>query len=64
MIGVLQYLFAIRGVPAHIRSDNGPEFVAKGIRRWLVQAGVTTLFIAKEQSLGEWLRGVIQWQVP
>ena len=47
VIGVLQYLFAIRGVPAHIRSDNGPEFVAKGICRWLVQAGVGTLFIAK-----------------
>ena len=37
-----QYLFASRGVPEHIRSDNGPEFVAKGIRRWLVQAGVLT----------------------
>ncbi len=47
VIDVLQFLFAIRGVPEHIRSDNGPEFVAKGIRRWLVQAGVTTLFIAK-----------------
>jgi len=30
VIGVLQYLFAIRGTPQHIRSDNGPEFVAKG----------------------------------
>ncbi len=36
VIGVLQYLFAIRGVPGHIRSENGPEFVAKGIRRWLI----------------------------
>jgi transposase InsO family protein len=30
VIGVLQYLFAVRGTPQHIRSDNGPEFVAKG----------------------------------
>ena len=35
VIGVLRYLFAIRGTPAHIRSDNGPEFVAKSICRWL-----------------------------
>ena len=46
VIGVLQYMFAIRGVPEHVRSDNGSEFVAKVIRRWLVQAGVSSLFIA------------------
>ena len=34
VIGVLQYLFALRGTPQHIRSDNGPEFVAKTVRRW------------------------------
>jgi transposase InsO family protein len=47
VIGVLQYLFAVRGTPQHIRSDNGPEFVAKNIRRWLQRANVKTLFIAK-----------------
>ena len=47
VLGVLQYLFAVRGRPAHIRSDNGPEFVAKAVRRWLAQAEVGTLFIAK-----------------
>jgi len=57
VIGVLQYLFAIRGVPEHIRSDNGPEFVAKGIRRWLVQAGVGTLFIAKSSP---WENGYVE----
>ena len=35
VIGVLQYLFATRGIPQYIRSDNGPEFVAKTVRRWL-----------------------------
>jgi putative transposase len=29
----LQYLFAIRGAPEHIRSDNGPEFIAKELQR-------------------------------
>jgi putative transposase len=57
VIGVLQYLFAIRGVPEHIRSDNGPEFVAKDIRRWLVQAGVSTLFIAKSSP---WENGYVE----
>ena len=47
VIGVLQYLFAVRGAPQHIRSDNGPEFVATSVRRWLRQAGVNTLFIEK-----------------
>ena len=47
VIGVLQYLFAIRGVPEHLRSDNGSEFVAKSVRRWLERAEVKTLFIAK-----------------
>jgi transposase InsO family protein len=57
VIGVLRYLFAIRGVPEHIRSDNGPEFVAKGIRRWLVQAGVSTLFIARSSP---WENGYVE----
>ena len=40
VIGVLQYLFAVRGTPEHVRSDNGPEFVAKSVVRWLHQASV------------------------
>ena len=46
MVRVLRYLFAVRGVPKHIRSDNGPEFVAKEVRKWLGQADVETLFVA------------------
>jgi putative transposase len=42
---LLSELFLEHGVPAHIRSDNGPEFVAKAVRRWLSNLGVTTLFI-------------------
>jgi transposase InsO family protein len=34
-----------RGVPAHIRSDNGPEFIAKAIRAWMAGAGLETLYI-------------------
>jgi len=41
----LSWLMATRDVPDHIRSDNGPEFTAKVVRRWLKNVGVKTLFI-------------------
>jgi transposase InsO family protein len=44
-IDVLAELFRVRGVPKHIRSDNGPEFIAKAIGRWLSLAGVETLYV-------------------
>jgi putative transposase len=34
-----------RGIPEHIRSDNGPEFVAKELRKWLASVGTRTLYI-------------------
>jgi len=37
-------LFIFRGIPKHIRSDNGPEFTAKSVRKWLNRLGVKTLF--------------------
>lgn len=45
VICLLLPLFAERGPPKHIRSDNGPEFIARAIRTWLGQAGVHTAFI-------------------
>ena len=54
---MLQYLFAVRGTPRHIRSDNGPEFVARAVRRWLDQAGVQTLFIEKGSP---WENGYVE----
>jgi putative transposase len=41
----LASLFRRRGEPIFIRSDNGPEFVAKAIKRWLEVSGVRTLYI-------------------
>ena len=46
VIDLLIELFHTRGLPEHIRSDNGPEFIAKAIRSWLEKAGVKTLYIA------------------
>lgn len=34
-----------RGAPAHIRSDNGPEFIAQAIRAWMASRGLETLYI-------------------
>lgn len=45
VIDVLRYLFLVRGEPAYIRSDNGPEFTAKKVKKWLADMGVKTLFI-------------------
>jgi transposase InsO family protein len=46
VIDTLAELFAMRGLPRAIRSDNGPEFVAAAIRRWLCQVNVETRYIA------------------
>jgi transposase InsO family protein len=45
VIDALAELFAMRGVPEHVRSDNGPEFIARAIQRWLAQVEVKTLYI-------------------
>jgi transposase InsO family protein len=42
----LMELFVFRGVPEHVRSDNGSEFTATEVREWLARLGVKTLFIA------------------
>jgi len=47
VISTLEYLFAVRGAPQYIRSDNGPEFIADAIKSWLARSGVGTLYIEK-----------------
>lgn len=41
----LSWLMATRGVPEHIRSDNGSEFTAHVVREWLTKVGTKTLYI-------------------
>ena len=57
VINQLYTLFLLRGVPEHIRSDNGPEFTARAIRKWLAQVGVKTLFI---EPGSPWENGYIE----
>ena len=45
VLDVLTDLFIIRGSPEYIRSDNGPEFVAKSLRNWISAVGAKTAYI-------------------
>lgn len=45
VVKTLDRLFAERGAPRFIRSDNGPEFIAQAVKRWLAASGVETLYI-------------------
>jgi len=53
----LAELFCTRGVPTHLRSDNGPEFIAIQLRQWLTRLGVKTLFI---EPGSPWENGYIE----
>jgi putative transposase len=57
VIDQLFQLFVLRGIPEHIRSDNGPEFTAREIRVWLTNIGVKTLFI---EPGSPWENGYIE----
>jgi len=57
VIDQLFNLFILRGTPEHIRSDNGPEFTAKAIRKWLERLGIKTLFI---EPGSPWENGYIE----
>jgi putative transposase len=45
VIDTLADVMLVRGIPEHIRSDNGPEFIARELRKWLGKLGTKTLYI-------------------
>jgi putative transposase len=45
VIETLAAVMTTQGIPAHLRSDNGPEFIAKELRRWLRGVGAAPLYI-------------------
>ena len=57
VIDVLCDLFICRGIPGYIRSDNGPEFVAKAVRDWISAVGAKTPYIAPGSP---WENGYIE----
>ena len=54
---MLTDLFIVRGIPGYIRSDNGPEFVAEAVRRWIAAVGAQTAFI---EPGSPWENGYIE----
>ena len=60
VIDVLSDLFILRGVPGHIRSDNGPEFVAKAVQEWISGGRCENRLHRAGQSLGERLHRELQ----
>jgi transposase InsO family protein len=57
VIDVLSDLFILHGVPAHIRSDNGPEFIAKAVQTWIAAVGAQTVYITPGSP---WENGYIE----
>jgi transposase InsO family protein len=57
VIPVVTDLFMLRGPPAYVRSDNGPEFVAEAVRRWIDLVGAQTAFI---EPGSPWENGYIE----
>jgi len=57
VIEVLAGIMLLRGTPEYLRSDNGSEFTAKKIRKWLLNAGVTTAYI---EPGSPWENGYIE----
>ena len=57
VIDVLSDQFMLRGVPEHVRSDNGPEFVAKAVQDWIGAVGAKTAYIERGSP---WENGFIE----
>jgi transposase InsO family protein len=57
VIDILSDLFILRGVPGHIRSDNGPEFVAEAVQQWITAIGAKTAYIERGSP---WENGYIE----
>jgi transposase InsO family protein len=57
VIDLLSDLFVLRGVPGHIRSDNGPEFVAQAVQEWIAAVGAKAAYI---EPGSPWENGYIE----
>ncbi len=52
VIDLLSDLFILRGVPAYVRSDNGPEFIGKAVKTWIAALGAPDRLHRPGQPMG------------
>jgi len=57
VIETLADLFLLRGVPAHVRSDQGPEFIAEAVKGWISAVGARTAYIERGSP---WENGYVE----
>lgn len=57
IVAVLDELTAIRGAPAHLRADNGPEMISKAVKAWCGESGTGTLYIDPGSP---WQNGIVE----
>jgi transposase InsO family protein len=57
VIETLADLFLLRGVPAHVRSDQGPEFIAEAVKGWIAAVGARTVYIERGSP---WENGYVE----
>jgi transposase InsO family protein len=57
IVAVLDELTAIRGAPAHLRADNGPEMISKAVKAWCAESGTGTLYIDPGSP---WQNGIVE----
>lgn len=63
VIETLAQLFAQRGAPEYVRSDNGPELIAQALQSWLARRGTQPVVHRPGASVGEWVCGELHRQV-
>ena len=57
MVAVLDQLMAIRGVPVHLRADNGPEMISKAVKEWCAASGTDAFYIDPGSP---WQNGILE----
>jgi transposase InsO family protein len=57
VVETLADLFVLRGVPAHVRSDQGPEFIAEAVKGWIGAVGARTAYIERGSP---WENGYVE----
>ena len=62
VIETLADVMLVRGIPEHIRWDNGPEFIAEELRKWMGRVGHEDVVYRAGESVGERLQREFQWK--